>query len=50
MRIKDAIVLLSNGVKSAFTKAEPSSILVKDPVPDAFAARNRGCKSTLSGS
>lgn len=50
MRISDVIVLPSKGVKSAFTKADPSSVVVRDPVPDAFAARKRGCRSTLSGS
>jgi hypothetical protein len=50
MRIRDVIVLPSKGVKSAFTRAEPSSVVVNDPVLDEFAARNRGCKSTVSGS
>ena len=50
MRIKDLIVCGSNGVKSAFTKADPSSIAVKDPVPETFAALNTGYKSAESAS
>lgn len=50
MRISDVIVRLSKGVKSAFTSAEPNSVVVSDPVPEALAARNRGTKSTESGS
>lgn len=50
MRIRDEIVLLSNGVKSAFTRAEPNSVMVIDSVPDAFAAWNKGRRSTVSGS
>jgi len=50
MRISDVIVRLSKGVKSAFTNAEPSSGVERDPVPEAFAARNKGTRSTESGS
>jgi len=50
IRIKEVIVRLSKGVKSALTRAEPSSVVVREPLPDALAARNRGCKSTVSGS
>lgn len=50
MRIKDVIVRPSKGVKSALYKAEPSSEVVSEPVPEALAARNRGTRSTESGS
>lgn len=50
MRISERIVKGSKGVKSAFTRAEPSSEVVRPPVWEAFAARKRGYRSALSAS
>lgn len=50
MRISDLMVRGSKGVKSAFTRAEPSSVMVREPVPETFAVRKRGYKSAESAS
>ncbi len=48
--MSDLIVMLSKGVKSAFTNAEPNSCVVSAPVRDALAAWNSGYKSAESAS
>lgn len=50
MRMRDVIVRGSKGVKSALTRADPSSVVVNEPVAEAFAARNRRTSSMESGS
>lgn len=50
MRISDLMVKGSKGVKSALTRADPSSDIVKDPVPDTFAARKSEYNSAESAS
>lgn len=50
MRISDLMVRGSKGVKSALTRAEPNSVMVKEPVPETFAVLKRGYKSSESAS
>ena len=50
IRISDLMVRGSKGVKSAFTNAEPSSVIVREPVPETFAVLKRGYRSAESAS